>query len=309
MENQLDFKNFTKPAPIISIETEETKRQQINLFIKREDLLHDRVSGNKWRKLKYNLLQAAKENKKTLLTFGGAYSNHIAAVAEAAALFNFASIGIIRGETVTPLNATLQNAQAKGMRLIFVSRSAYRDKSTLLQELSLDVSNTYIIPEGGTNAFALQGCSEIVSHCDFANRIDYWCVACGTGGTAAGMISALETQQKLIGFSVLKGDFMKGNILDLLKSIGVERNNWSIRTDYHFGGYAKFDEDLIRFINNFKQVHEIALDPIYTGKLVFGVFDLLQKGFFPSGSNLMMVHTGGLQGITGFNERFGDLIQ
>ncbi len=300
---------FLKEVPVIKIESKIAKESKVNLYLKREDLSHKYISGNKWRKLKYNLIQAKKEEKKSLLTFGGAYSNHIAAVAEAGRLFNFETKGIIRGEKPYPLNATLQSAQKNGMQLIFVSRSAYKNKEDLSVQFIEDRSKTYIIPEGGTNQLALKGCREIISHCNFKNQIDYWCVACGTGGTAAGMISALNKNQHLIGFSVLKGDFMDKEIRSLLQSTDLENNNWMVNSQYHFGGYAKFNPQLIEFINDFKKDHKIQLDPIYTGKLLYGVYDLLDKGFFPAESNIMITHTGGQQGIKGFNERFGPLIQ
>ena len=309
MSKLLVGESFMEDPPIVRIESEIAVKSGVHLFLKREDLIHKRLSGNKWRKLKYNLLAAKEEKKKTLLTFGGAFSNHIAAVAEAGDLFDFKTIGVIRGEESLPFNATLQKASVKGMQLIFVSRSEYRNKKELLSTLPIDLSETYVIPEGGTNALALKGCREIISHCHFDQRIDYWCTACGTGGTAAGMISALNKNQHLIGFSVLKGDFMENNIQELLDFLGVKHKNWSVNNHFHFGGYAKFDLDLIQFINDFKKDFDIPLDPIYTGKLLFGVFKLIEKGFFKKGSNIMLVHTGGLQGIRGFNDRFGNLIQ
>jgi 1-aminocyclopropane-1-carboxylate deaminase len=305
----LDFRSFQEQPPIIKIETIASEKAGINLYLKREDLIHECLSGNKWRKIKYNLLQARSDDKKVLLTFGGAFSNHIAAVGEAGALFGFETIGIIRGEAPAPLNKTLQKAMDNGMRLVFVSRSDYRNKPGLISKYSQVSDDTYIIPEGGTNSLALKGCAEIVSHCNVEKNIDYWCVSCGTGGTAAGMISALGKDKHLIGFSALKGDFMKEEIRKLVQSEGETKNNWSVNTDFHFGGYAKFDPMLIQFINDFKREFDIRLDPIYTGKLLYGVFELVKKEFFPKGANIMIVHTGGLQGIAGFNERFGDLIQ
>jgi len=309
MQEIFNFQNFIKAAPVIKIEDSVIRNAGVDLYLKREDLIHERVSGNKWRKLKYNLMAAKKAGQNTLITFGGAYSNHIAALAEAGAIFEFKTLGIIRGEVPATLNPTLTKAKELGMDLLFVSRSAYRDKATVIKNLPALFDQAYVIPEGGTNQLALQGCGEIISTCDFDQSIDFWCTACGTGGTAAGMITALEAHQKLIGFSVLKGDFMEQTIKDLLAMVGCEKDNWLINQTYHFGGYAKFNQDLIDFINTFKADYNIRLDPIYTGKLLFGIFDLIKKGYFPSKTKIMAVHTGGLQGIEGFNARYGSLIQ
>lgn len=308
MQEIIDFQAATKEAPMVKIEAAFIQKAGLQLFLKREDLIHDDISGNKWRKLKYNLLQARQRGQHSLLTFGGAYSNHIAAVAAAGAAFDFKTIGMIRGEAAPVLNPTLAKAQQLGMELRFVSRSAYRDKEALIKDLPTTLAQAYIIPEGGTNSLALKGCAEIVDTPQFDQAIDFWCTACGTGGTAAGMITALEDHQQLIGFSVLKGDFMEQEIQGLLKEVGMQKRNWSVNQSYHFGGYAKFNQTLIDFINTFKRNYGIQLDPIYTGKLLFGIFDLIKQGYFPAGATIMGVHTGGLQGIDGFNARYGKLI-
>jgi len=196
------------------------------------------------------------------------------------------------------------------MQLHFVSRSAYRDKKALLAQFQVDLDSTYILPEGGTNEHALKGCAEIIKNYDDQSTVDFWCVACGTGGTTAGMVTALLPNQKVMGFSVLKGDFLNKAIEKLLLGVNEKKSqNWSINTDYHFGGYAKFDDNLIEFINTFKLKNQIQLDPIYTGKMFYGIYDLIKKGYFPKGSTIMAVHTGGQQGITGFNQRFGELLE
>ncbi|MEN9910428.1 MAG: hypothetical protein RLZZ540_3587 [Bacteroidota bacterium] len=271
----------------------------ISLTIKREDLIHPVVSGNKFRKLKYNLLQAKAENKKTLLTFGGAFSNHIAAVAFAAKENGFQSIGIIRGDELKDkiaANPTLQFAQECGMQFEFVSREAYRSKSepSFLEELKLKFGDFFLIPEGGTNALAIKGCEEILTEED--REFDYICCAVGTGGTISGIINSALPHQKVLGFPALKGDFLQDEI-----RIFVQNDNWELITDYHFGGYGKVNEDLIDFINTFYSDNQIPLDPIYTGKMVFGVIDLIQKNYFPAHSNILLIHTGGLQGIRGMN--------
>lgn len=284
--------------------------KNIRLFIKRDDLLHPHISGNKWRKLKYNLLEMQKQGKETLLTFGGAYSNHIAATAAAGKKFQIKTIGIIRGKEAKELNSTLAFAEESGMKLVFVSRADYRKKnnSDFHEKLKKQFGEFYLLPEGGTNQFALPGCAEIISETDI--QADYWCVAAGTGGTAAGMIQGLQSNMQLLTFSALKGDFLREEISGLLKeSESSFKSNWSLQTDYHFGGYAKFKPELIEFINTFSQKYGVALDPIYTGKMFYGIFDLLKKGYFSDGSKIIAVHTGGLQGIQGFNQRYGNLIK
>jgi len=273
----------------------------ISLSIKREDLLHPFVSGNKFRKLKYNLIAAEKQGLKTLLTFGGAFSNHIAAVAAAGKIHGFETIGIIRGDEVAARisdNPTLQFAAENGMRLEFVSREAYRLKNETLfiENLKQKFGPFYLIPEGGTNDLAVKGCQEILTQAD--SEFDFICCAVGTGGTISGLINSAKECQQVLGFPALKGEFLKAEICKFATG-----PNWQLMTDYHFGGYAKIDETLIRFINDFHQKSGILLDPIYTGKMIFGVMDLIAKGYFPKGSKILAIHTGGIQGINGMNHK------
>ena len=270
------------------------------LYIKREDLLHPHISGNKFRKLKYNLLQAKAENQHTLLTFGGAFSNHILAVAAAGKEHNFKTIGIIRGEELISKiahNPTLQKTQEFGMELEFVTREDYRNKNDpdFLEKLKVKHGSFYLLPEGGTNALAVQGCEEILTKSD--DEFDYICCAVGTGGTISGIINCSKPSQQVLGFPALKGDFLKEDILKFTK-----KKNWELINNYHFGGYGKVTEALIQFINDFKKENDIYLDPIYTGKMVFGVIDLIHKNYFPKGSKILLIHTGGLQGIKGMNK-------
>ena len=273
----------------------------IEVFIKREDQIHQHISGNKYRKLKYNLLEASQLGFSKLLTFGGAYSNHIAAVAAAGKEFGFSTIGVIRGEELqdkVALNSTLLFARSQGMLLKFVSRTSYRKKteSAFINSLVTEFGDFYLIPEGGTNDLAIRGCEEILGETD--KEFDYICCAVGTGGTISGLINASETHQKVLGFPVLKGDFLS-NIISKF----VRKNNWDLITDYHFGGYAKVNIELIEFINWFKDQFGVPLDPVYTGKLMFGVNDLITKGYFKSKSKILVIHTGGLQGIYGMNQQ------
>jgi 1-aminocyclopropane-1-carboxylate deaminase len=273
----------------------------ITVEIKREDLIHPIVSGNKFRKLKYNLLEAEKQNKNKLLTFGGAFSNHIAAVAYAGQQNGFKTIGIIRGEELNSnevLNSTLLFAKSCGMQFEFVSREDYRLKNeeSFLRTLKNKFGDFYLVPEGGTNALAVQGCKEILTDQD--RSFDFICCAIGTGGTISGIINSAHPHQKILGFPALKGDFLTDEI-----RIFAENKNWKLINDYHFGGYAKVSEDLILFINQFYSLTQIPLDPIYTGKMVYGVLDLISNNYFPPESKILLIHTGGLQGIQGMNEK------
>lgn len=271
----------------------------ITASIKREDLLHPFVSGNKFRKLKYNLLQAKTEHVKTLLTFGGAFSNHIAAVAFAGKEQGLKTIGVIRGDELKGKireNPTLCFAQDCGMQFKFVSREDYRYKTEadFLANLKYEFGDFYLVPEGGTNELAIKGCEEILVEEDV--QFDYVCCAVGTGGTISGIINSVLPHQKVLGFPALKGDFLKEDICKF-----VRNQNWELIADYHFGGYGKVTPELIAFINQFYIDNKIPLDPIYTGKMVFGVMDLIQKNYFPENSKILLIHTGGIQGIQGMN--------
>ena len=295
--------------PIIQEIKPTVNPNNIRLFIKREDLIHPIISGNKWRKLKYNLEEAKKKKFKTLLTFGGAYSNHIHALAGAAYQYGFKSIGIIRGEEHLPLNPTLKESTAMGMELYYLDRATYRDKHTraVQQDLEDLFGEFYLVPEGGTNELAIRGAEEIVSGIE--ENYDYYIVACGTAGTVTGMISGIEDKGKTLGIAVLKGDFLEKEVAGWLKKTNKHYlSNWEIITKYHFGGYAKFTDELISFINNFKSKHKVPLDPIYTGKMMMGVIDLIAQGYFEPKSSILAIHTGGLQGIKGFNTRFNNII-
>lgn len=285
----------------MEIPTQEIKiiNSTVKVFIRREDLIHPFVSGNKFRKLKYNLLQAIKENHHTLLTFGGAYSNHIAATAYAGKESGFKTIGIIRGDELASKikeNPTLKFAHDCGMKFEFVSREQYRMKesSDFISKLNEKYGSYYLVPEGGTNSYAILGCEEILTNEDFI--FDYICCSVGTGGTIAGISNSITGKQKVLGFPSLKGDFLQKDICNFAK-----QDNFSLISDYHFGGYGKVNEELILFINTFYKEYKIPLDPIYTGKMVFGVIDLIKKNYFPENSKILLIHTGGIQGVEGMN--------
>lgn len=293
-----------KNSRIQQVHFSEIKTKKVSLFVKREDELHPFISGNKYRKLNYNLEAAAHQQKKRLLTFGGAFSNHIAAVAAAGFQYNFETIGVIRGDElannikeVLKTNATLKFANEHKMNFHFVTRSAYREKTTpkFIASLKDKFGDFYLVPEGGTNKLAVKGCEEILTAAD--EQFDVICSSIGTGGTISGIINSLKNNQKVIGFPALKGDFLKHEICKYV----LNTENWSLNTNYHFGGYAKISEELITFINKFKQETFIPLDPVYTGKMMFGIVDLIKKDYFKEGTKILAIHTGGLQGIEGMN--------
>ena len=282
------------------------EEKKIELFIKREDEIHPFVSGNKFRKLKYNLQEAKKLKKPALLTFGGAYSNHVVATAIAGKMAGFKTFAIIRGDelanNLTQIlkdNATLREAHENGMKFQFVSRELYRQKSSFgfIEKMKNKWGDFYLIPEGGTNEFAVNGCKEILTPEDAS--FDFVCSAVGTGGTISGLIKSIKKNQKVIGFPALKGGFISEEI----KKYAIKTKKWSLSKDYHFGGYAKFDEELISFINDFKSQTGVLLDPVYTGKMMFGILDLIKKDKFEEGTKILAIHTGGIQGIHGVNQK------
>lgn len=303
--NSFSFsKKFISPNQRINLPL--LKEKEIELWIKREDEIHSEVSGNKFRKLKYNLLQAKKENQNIILTFGGAFSNHILATASAARMKDLYSIAVIRGEELgKDLNATLisnptlSKAHSYGMKFVFLSREDYRKKSQpeIISKLRSELGDFFLVPEGGTNELAVKGCEEILTEDDA--QFDYICSCVGTGGTLAGLINSSNSNQKVLGFPALKGDFLP----DEIKRYTSTKDNWELITDYHFGGYAKHSVELIQFINQFKEQTNIALDPIYTGKMMYGILDQIEKDKFSKGSKILVIHTGGLQGIEGFNQQ------
>lgn len=290
MKSMNYFKN-----EISEIKSQLFEQNKLKIFLKPEYGNHPYVSGNKWWKLKYNLEEAIKNGNTTLLTFGGAYSNHIYATAAAARELGLKSIGIIRGEETLPLNPTLTFAKECGMRLHYVSRGDYRKKSetVFIQELKDKFGRFYLIPEGGTNALAVKGCAEFALQLNDEVNFDYLCLPVGTGGTMAGMIEGLDSARQILGFPVLKGgEFLEKEI----KRFTTKEGNWQLTHDYHFGGYAKSTAELEKFKTEFEKEFNLPLDLIYTSKMMFGVVDLVKKGFFKKGSTILVLHTGGLQG-------------
>ena len=279
------------------------KYKNVEITIRRDDLLHPLISGNKFRKLKYNIQEAQNNNFKGLITFGGAYSNHILATAAAAKEYNFKCIGIIRGDELKDNyreNPTLKFAEELGMQFIFVSREEYKERNTEFynNHLSLIYPDYYIVPEGGTNSLAVKGCEEIITTTD--SMYNFICCATGTGGTISGIINSLHQNQKALSFPVLKDQSLHSTIKSLIKY--PEKENWDIVDTYHFNGYGKVNDELIKFINQFFNTFDIPLDPVYTGKLFYGIFDMIDHKIFNPNDKILAIHTGGLQGIHGMNQ-------
>lgn len=276
--------------------------QGIELWLKRDDLLHAVISGNKWRKLKYILNHALSVDTQKIISMGGAYSNHLHALAYVGKALGIKTHGIIRGERPEVLNPTLSDLIAWGMTIEFVSRSDYRQLRNYKQYNALPGIQTdeYWLPEGGAMELALQGVAELVD--ELAMGYDVICAPCGTATTLSGLINAIPDDKQVIGFAALKGaGFLSTDVQQILENKSVHNKDWFISLDYHFGGFAKVSPALLDFVSNFEQTHSIKLEPIYTGKMLYGVYALIKQGFFKSGQRIIAVHTGGLQGNRSFS--------
>ncbi|BCJ71427.1 1-aminocyclopropane-1-carboxylate deaminase [Catellatospora sp. IY07-71] len=266
----------------------------VTVLLVRDDLVDPELPGNKWRKLKYNLVAAREQGFGTLLTFGGAYSNHLRAVAAAGRRCGLRTIGVVRGEEHLPLNPSLAYAAAQGMALTYLDRETYRRKHTpeVLARLERDWGACYVIPEGGSNALAVKGCAELPG--EIGTHFDVICCPVGTGGTLAGLAAGLSSGQRALGIAVLKGaGFLADEVRELLRqALGAPTDNWAVDLDHHYGGYAKRTPGLDAFVADFKLRHGLALDPIYTGKLLAGLYDLIAQDAFPPGTRLAVVVTG-----------------
>jgi 1-aminocyclopropane-1-carboxylate deaminase len=282
------------PSPLEELQDDRITDAGLRLLLKRDDLISPDIPGNKWRKLKYNLEAAKRRGDRTLLTFGGAYSNHVRATAAAGYYFGFATVGVIRGEEHLPLNPSLDYAVRHGMRLAYLDRAAYREKMSpeVIAMLHRRFGDFYLLPEGGTNADALRGCAEIPGEID--SRFDLACCPCGTGGTLAGLAHGLGRQQQALGFSVLKGgEFLTREVADLQRdAFGAASGNWSIEQNFHFGGFAKRNAALDEFVVDFRKRHGLSLDWVYVAKMMYGIFALAGREFFPVGTTIVAVLTG-----------------
>lgn len=310
MTDQNQMLQPSYPTPVQQVITPETRKAGVQLYIKRDDLIHPFVSGNKWRKLKYTLQEAKNLGHDTLLTFGGAFSNHIYSTAAAAKMHGFKSIGIIRGEETLPLNPTLSFALDAGMEIHYLDRSSYRQKDSpeLIRQLKEQFGHFYLIPEGGSGPLAVKGVSELIAEISFS--FDYICTPVGTGSTMAGLIAGAPPALQVLGFSALRAEgYLEKEVRKLLS-----RNKhrplpaWHICHDYHFGGYARIDKTLANFITSFESSFAIPLDPVYTSKMFFGLLDLICKGYFEKGKTIIALHTGGLQGKAGMQFKIEKLL-
>ncbi|TDB86872.1 pyridoxal-phosphate dependent enzyme [Actinomadura sp. KC216] len=277
-------------SPVVELADDRFARRGLRLFLKRDDLIHPELPGNKWRKLKHNLGPAREHG--TVLTFGGAYSNHVRATAAAGRIFGFATIGVIRGEEHLPLNDSLARAERMGMRLTYLDRASYRRKHEpdVIAALRREWGDFYLLPEGGSNAAAVRGCAELGGE---VPGYDVVCCPCGTGGTLAGLAAGLGPGQRALGFSVLKGGFMDGEVARLQReTYGERRGDWRVEGGFHFGGYARTTPELDAFADDFAARHGIVLDRIYTAKMMVGVLALAGRGEFPDGTRILAVITG-----------------
>ena len=293
---------LSPPAtPVQRLQAPLFDRQGVEFWVKRDDLIDAEIPGNKWRKLKYNLIAARQAGYSRLLTFGGAYSNHLHAVAHAGRRFGFETVGIVRGEAPPTLNNTLRQCRACGMDLHFISRKEYKQINTTayIDQLKAQFGDVCVIPQGGSNALATRGCGELAEEINHQLEYPaYIATACGTGGTLAGMIRAAKVEQQLLGIVVLKGASALANDIELLpqpEKPALLSASWRLIHDYHFGGYAKIPAPLKGFVTEFNAQFGFKIEPIYTGKLFFGLFELVLQGYFEPGTRLVAVHTGGLQ--------------
>ncbi len=290
------------PSPLQNISDPLFTKKGIEVWIKRDDLIHPYVMGNKWRKLKLNILHAKDNDHKGLVTFGGAYSNHIAATAAACAENGLSSVGIIRGEELTAeSNSTLNTAHEQGMKLEFVTRSRYKALTQDIGQIRSDYPNYHIVPEGGSNHLAIEGCQDIVN--EISVPFDHIVTSVATGGTMAGLIKALKGQSNVIGILALKGEGFHESFHLFLHQHDIHDENYMLSNDWHWGGYAKVPDELIDFINSTKNKIDILFDPIYTAKMYYAVLGLIKDNYFKRGSRIVLLHTGGLQGTSGINQK------
>ena len=285
------------PSPIQPITDPGLGAAAFNLIVKRDDLISADFPGNKWRKLALNLEAARDGGHRTLLTFGGAYSNHVRATAAAGAAFGFGTIGVIRGEEHQPLNPSLRYAADRGMYLAYLDRASYRRKTEpeVLAGLRDRFGEFYLLPEGGSNALAARGCAEVTAELSAQVAFDVLCVPCGTGGTLAGVAAGLAAGQRAIGFSALRGGgrFLPAAVRALQdEAFGGPRGDWRIDDEFHFGGFARRSPELDGFIDAFRARHGLILDRIYVAKMMYGIYAHSARGTFAPGSTVVAVITG-----------------
>ncbi|WP_371376608.1 1-aminocyclopropane-1-carboxylate deaminase/D-cysteine desulfhydrase [Thalassotalea aquiviva] len=292
-------------SPIVNIDLPCLKKHKITLIIKRDDCIHPIISGNKWRKLKYNLVEAKAQNKSIIISFGGAFSNHIHALAYAGKVHGIKTLAIIRGEPEYQSNFTLTQARKWGMTLKFVDRATYklRQQESYQQQLLQQYPNSYLVPEGGSNQLALPGVGEVISELNQQTNFDYLLTPVGSGGTLAGLVKADANQHHLLGIAVLKHQGYLNDEVNTLLQDNELFTNWQILDDFHCGGYGKFTAEQAEKIRAFSLQTNVPFEPVYSGKMVLAFLTLLEQGYFKPNSKVVLLHTGGLQGLGGLCER------
>jgi 1-aminocyclopropane-1-carboxylate deaminase len=292
--NSLDALHPHLPSPLQELSDSRFARHGLRLLLKRDDLIHPELIGNKWRKLAPNLEASA---GRTLVTFGGAYSNHLRATAAAGRLLGLPTVGVVRGQELAdrPLNPSLARCAADGMRLHFVDRSTYRrttEPDVLARVLrTVGAEDAYVVPEGGSNVEAVRGCRALGE--ELRGHADVVALACGTGGTLAGLAAGLAPDQRALGVPVLQGGFLTGDIKGLQeKAFGGRRGNWTLDDRFHFGGYARVPPELDAFAEDFENRHGVPIERLYVAKLLYGLLALVQEGAFPRGATVAAVVTG-----------------
>jgi 1-aminocyclopropane-1-carboxylate deaminase/D-cysteine desulfhydrase-like pyridoxal-dependent ACC family enzyme len=293
--------NLKLPSPVTKLNAPLFEQKKVSLFIKRDELIHPVIQGNKWRKLKYNLIEAQNNKQTTLLSFGGAYSNHLHALAAVGKQQGLKTIGIIRGEAPKTLNPCLQDMLNWGMQLKFITRKAYKQKThaDFINNLKQELGEFYLIPEGGNNAAGKKGCAELLLELD--DEYDVICCEVGSGTLLGALIEHNTLHSKYLGFAVMKNPQLNEEIkAGLAQSKNLPE--WKINHQYHFGGFAKTTPELNQFIQHFKQQHHIQLEPVYSAKMLWGILDLIKQNYFKPGSNILAIHGGGLQGLRGFTQ-------
>ncbi|ROS01314.1 1-aminocyclopropane-1-carboxylate deaminase [Sinobacterium caligoides] len=296
------------PTPVVPLSAALFDDKGVRVSVKRLDLLDAEISGNKWYKLKHNLAAAQRQGAQCIVSFGGAYSNHIHALASAGRRLGVQTVGIIRGEAPPTLNPTLADAEAWGMQLQFISRSDYRRKAEpdFLADLQQRYSHSYVVPEGGANALGIQGCGDIMREIEGqVDDCDVVMVPVGTGGTMTGMSAAVTSKARVLGIAVVNA--YAGLYADIERGLAQAAEpplaGWQLLDGFHGGGYAKVDEPLARFLREFEQAHGIAIEPVYSGKMFKALFTLIENDFFPRGSHIVAVHSGGMQGLRGMRKK------
>ena len=293
------------PSPIEKLDHPLFRKYKINVVVKRDDLIHPIISGNKWRKLQGNIKQAQQQHYKGILSFGGAYSNHIHSLAYACQQQGLFAHGIIRGESHYQNNATLSQAKKWGLTCEFVDRQTYRlrNEQNYLEQLTQQYPDYFIVPEGGSNQYALTGMADVITELNQQLTFDHLITPVGSGGTIAGLIKADNNQHKITGITVLKEAEYLVNDINKLLGKSEQFNNWQLLTNFHGGGYAKFSQQALTTLEEFNQAQSILFEPVYSGKMLLGFLELVTQGYFQANDTIVLLHTGGLQGINGLLER------